>query len=528
MGIKLASWLMLLLLWSGQAMAAEWIRASELKSVRRATEAEHAQLQQSLRAKQMAYNFESNNYLIHEGDLHIEGHFDCDTVLVVQGKLTVTGLYNDYRSAIGALAVKGDMEVDQLYSWGALYVQDNLRAHGLILTVYNDFTFEVGGKVSARALVISDKFNDYRAGEIGVVLSDDAEPEQVLQGLRQFVPELYSGADHLDVGEDGQYSELRFDDDAALKRMTAAQPIFRQSPAGEALGQQINQALSADVKSDALLALIKTDRLLAQLISARAELPKALVQQLLQLGDATINAWLAQSHPDLVQKATTQTLSPELAQRLAANPSTPFATLETLAKHGDPAVRAQLAEHETLPDQAQTRALMSDLLGDAEPSVVAAILGKFAHLSAFGWEVPETKIDGLIAAAQPAVLEALAGAHLNAKQVDQLIDSLKPAGLNTLAGSLREQAERRRPTRLSVAQIDGFALRIIALPAVKDTWVSFHSDAFLALSPALQASQFEATMARRVLDPDRIAEHTRSLDVMQALRDLSLQQSCQS
>lgn len=511
-----------LLLWSVQSLAAEWIVASELTSTRRATEAEFKALQQQLRSKFISYNFESSDYLVHEGDLSIDGNFDCDVLLVVQGKLTVKGLYNDYRSNIGALVVQGDMAVDQLYSWGALYVQGDLNARGLVLTVYNDFTFEIGGKVNARALVISDKGNDYRAGKLEVELTDDSDSAQRLMALRQFVPELYAGVDHLELDE--EFEQLRFDDSAAVKRLNAGLPVFREQVADAELGVRINRALSPELTVQEQIKLAGADLLLAQLIAARDDLSAAVAQTLVQRNDPTVNAWLAQSHPKLVQRQT-QSLTPELAQRLAENPATPLETLKQLAAHSDPKVRSQLVEHNALPDQVEGRALMSRLLADPDPSVQAAVLSKFAHLSAFGWELSDDKLEALIKAGNPAVLDALANAYLSAKQSDELIKRLTPAGLNALANSLREQARRRRPTRLSAAQIDGLALRIIALPALKDTWSSFHSDAFLALSPALQTRQLAAGIERRVFDPDRIAEHTHSLAVMTELRDLSLQHS---
>ena len=82
--------------------------------------------------------------------------------------------------------VEGDMRAHDVYSWGAIHVAGQMTVRDVLMTVYNDFTFEVDGEVNARLLLVSDKSSDYREGEIGVaiVVVREGAPAPTLEELR--------------------------------------------------------------------------------------------------------------------------------------------------------------------------------------------------------------------------------------------------------------------------------------------------------------------------------------------------------
>jgi hypothetical protein len=178
----------------------------------------------------------SGGWYHHEGDLVLPGDTDLDISLVVEGDLVVHGFLDDHVSGTGLLVVLGDLVVRDLVSWGALHVEGDLWAHGLVHGYYNDFTFEVGGAVHARALVLHDKSADYRAGrleaEIGSYCPDCG---QLRAARRILVPQVYDGwrkraaAGRPPKLDRPSYSRVR-------KRLHAGLPLFRdqdpRSPSG--------------------------------------------------------------------------------------------------------------------------------------------------------------------------------------------------------------------------------------------------------------------------------------------------------
>ncbi|MES2818614.1 MAG: hypothetical protein V4812_06450, partial [Pseudomonadota bacterium] len=208
---------------------------------------------------------------LHRGDLHIDGSLDNRHALVVDGNLTINGDYDDYTSGIGMLVVLGELRVDNLMSWGSVYVDSDLQARGLVIAEYNDFTFEVKGKVNARGLVIHDKSSSYENGQLGFVYDDMAgtDAEQAALAVRQLVPELY---DVSEFAEDNPLGSPNYEQ--AVARMRAGQPLFRQQPATASLIQDLSAAL--DASGTGKVALIGRDPLLDRVLAAHAALEEPL------------------------------------------------------------------------------------------------------------------------------------------------------------------------------------------------------------------------------------------------------------
>lgn len=283
--------------------AREWTRASQLPGLQPATAAQIKLFRHKLGGTMMKDYIERGSHvLVHEGDLRIDGNLDNDAILVVQGDLEVTGMYDDYRADIGILVVFGDLRVADAYSWGAMYVQGDLHANGLVMTVYNDFTFELGGAVHARGLVVSDKSADYDRGTLGFALDDmgGSTEADIVAALRAVEPDLFTAPGHLDLYS-GALDELQFDHDAARDRLADGGIVFRASPASAELPAWTSQAIAEDSDAETLDALIGRDPLVDQLIASRGGLTPAIARRLATTDDATVHAWLAQTAPDALR-----------------------------------------------------------------------------------------------------------------------------------------------------------------------------------------------------------------------------------
>lgn len=484
-----------LALGSGAPSAAGWQTASSLPDTHVASAAERAAIVAALGNNLVAYNFEGDSTIrIHEGDLHIEGNLDNDALLVVRGNLVVDGMYDDYRSDIGVLVVLGDMQVRDVYSWGAMYVQGDLAATGLLMTVYNDFTFEVDGKLDARALVVSDKSADYNDGAIGMAWTDDRDEADIARALRTLQPELFTRPAHLELDEDSDAYSFEFDEEYARDRLAAGDTVFRPEPADEALLQWAEAAIDPATSTGDLDALIGKDALIDQLIAARPELPRALATRLLAGGDHVVLGWLGQTAPQVVLAADAKAMTPDAAAALVGHADTTEVDLQRIAAHADPQVRIVLAER---PELSAT--LINRLAADTHAAVRAAVIG--AYFNALELE-PDVLKARLADDAQP-VRDALAGARLDANQARALLPGLSEQGLRDFARLLREQARGARPTALDAAGIVAVADAVLARKQHDAA-----TDAFMSLPAATQLERLDAMVEAKSLDLAQMLEHS--------------------
>lgn len=129
------------------------------------------------------------------------------------------------------LVVLGDLVVRDLVSWGSVYVAGDLRAEGIVYGYYNDFTFEVEGKVHARALVLYDKSASYRAGELEVEVEVESysPPKEQLRAARYiFVPQVYDGG--AKRARQGRPPKLRRPSyQRVCRRLREGKPLFRSA-----------------------------------------------------------------------------------------------------------------------------------------------------------------------------------------------------------------------------------------------------------------------------------------------------------
>lgn len=218
---------------------------------------------------------------IHHGDLVIEGPFDNSDSLIVDGSLTIKGDYDDYGKGIGLLVVFGSLKVGTVMSWGSIYVGGDVDSSGVVYTHYNDYTFEVVGKVNARGIVVDDKSSDYTAGKVDFELSSEAGLRErgTDMALRMLVPELF------DVGELEYTPEWGFDampdSDTAHKRVRGGQRLLRRRPAPASMIEALKLAMRSGLDEAQRVPLIGVDPLVRRVLAAQPDLQPAVRKALL-------------------------------------------------------------------------------------------------------------------------------------------------------------------------------------------------------------------------------------------------------
>lgn len=488
----------------------DWISASRLPGLQPLSAERHAALQPLLTGTPIIYMFDEGpeHWQLHEGDLEVAGSLDLDVMLVVTGSLRIAGSLDDGHGS-GHLIVLGDLAADNVVSWGALQVGGDLNARGVVYAYYNDFSFGVRGKVNAAGLVVYDKFNGYSAGTLGFDLGDGNGGEgadiEAGKALRLLQPALLTDPEVLELDEYSSLGSLIPDFALVRKHVLAGQPLLRETPASVELPAQAAAAIAADTPVETLRALIGKDVLLAQLIAARLEVPKALHADLLAVDDPVVQRWMAQVAPAASFAQRRSTLTPEVASTLATHPDTDAAALASIAGDRDPAVRLTLADRDILAQD-----LREQLANDTDATVRAAFLDNTLSAATRAKRVADESL---------AVRRVVAGLSLDAAQTRRLLAETDRELRLALARSLHAQAEFRAPAHMDAAERSAIAAELL------DGLDGFRGEdydrrelatvAFLALTPEAQAARFDALL--RQLDLDRVAEFTPSVAVMQRL-----------
>jgi hypothetical protein len=493
------------------ASAASWIDIASVPGVRVADKAERARFVKQFASAQIAYNFDDANtrVLLHEGDLAVDGNLRSGDIVVVTGNLTVAGNYHDYQDGIGVLLVVGNMQVDNLYSWGALYVGRDLNAKGLVLTVYNDFTFEVAGKVNARALVVSDKSGEYTLGNTPAEISDNASKAKHAMALRTLLPEFFTNPDQLEreAGDAMSFDYLGFDDGRAEERIQESGKLFRDQLAGAELTADADLALAGDTPVETQLALLQRDLLLAQLVASNPELNTALHAPLLAINDATVNEWLAINAPDAaLPKLDDSALTRAVAERLIANGKPSAEIIQRLAASKSPDVRGVLAGGPEL-----AAVLANQLANDTDAGV------RFHAVREQRYLLSRETIAARVTDSDVHVLDVLAHVPLEFAQTKALIPKLSSDGLVHLAQSLFTQATGAQPSLMNLEQqveIAQILLKTVKLDDVKNV--------YLVLPEPQQLELFDALIEAQRIDVGHVAEYTRSTAIMRKVADLAL------
>lgn len=295
------------------AVAIPTISTEQLPGLRPATVEERAGISEVLNGTNILYDFARGEFQVHDGDLHVPGHFVASDWLLVRGDLRVDGVYDDSRGwSYGLVAVLGDMKAEHISSKASLYVQGDLRVDGVIVTSNNDFSLEVGGLLHASGLVVEDKGAYYKTGELGFLFDDDYfghdEPtEEELQrfenGLRRLRPELISSPrGRNEIGPRESIHQQPVDHDAVRKAMHEGRPLLRATEAPADMPRWLKTAIDFETDEASLLALIGKDPLVDQLMAAREQLSATVAEALARGGDPIVLEWLSQSYPKIAER----------------------------------------------------------------------------------------------------------------------------------------------------------------------------------------------------------------------------------
>jgi len=286
--------------------ASEWQSYKDIPNLRVSTSEDKAWLA-DIEKGMISYDFQDRDFLIHEGDLTIDSNFIATGNLVVKGNLTINGMYDDmeglsrnFRTGYGFTIVLGDMNVENIYSWGSLDVNGDLYASGLILAIYNDFYFGVTGNVNAKGIIVQDKLAEFNRGEIGFAFLDqlyneDRDSDLLENGFRQLLPKFISDPEFRDA-IDPDYATLAsqpVDSDGLRQHLMDGKPVLRETPAPPELPIWIATAISMETSKADLLDLIGKDPLVDQLIAARYDLPRKVKKALKKTEDPIVLKWLS-------------------------------------------------------------------------------------------------------------------------------------------------------------------------------------------------------------------------------------------
>lgn len=480
--------------------AVNWIDIAKLPNVREASKSEIADFRKTYGKSSGEYNLTQDDVriLVHEGDLTVNQSVASGDIVVVKGDLKINGNYHDYMGGgIGVLFVDGSMEVDNLYSWGALYVAKDLHARGVVLTVYNDFTFEVMGHVIASAVIVSDKSSDFKVQGKVAQIGEHASADGYALALRVLRPELFANTARFKFEYDR--SGLRFDDQMGQKYIRTGQSLLRDKPAAPTLTAQLKQAVAAKTSVATLKTLIGQDPLLAQVIAARPDNNIELFDLLFATNDTVVREWLAAVHPiRLLSRINDREITGPIARQLVktaiADPTT-----ARFAKSKDPAVRAALAQVKTLDRQ-----WVNALANDRDESVRYEII--LNHAPRLASSTIEKRLTDV-----PKVLGALVLAPLTADQLNQVLPKLDQGSVAPLAHRLKDWRLGDAATPLSSAEIDHLALRLLA----DRRNVVGRNEAFLALSGKAQVANFDKQISDRKIRIGSIARSTHSVAVLE-------------
>lgn len=151
-------------------------------------------------------------WMIFDGDLLLPTDVYNDMGLIVTGNLSIHGTYDDYaQGQIGSLVCTGSLWAENVFSWGSIFLKDDLLVDGVLCTYYNDFSFELLGNARARAILIDDKAANEFAYKAEVYVHTH-DGDDALKGMRKSKKLFVQLAFEPDFdGEDSipQYDRLR-------------------------------------------------------------------------------------------------------------------------------------------------------------------------------------------------------------------------------------------------------------------------------------------------------------------------------
>ena len=435
----------------------------------------------------------------HRGDLVLDRPLSNGHALIVEGNLRIRGSYDDYRNNIGQLVVLGDMQVENVVSWGSLAVAGQLQAEGLVFAYYNDFTFDAKS-VAARALFVYDKSGSVGKVDAPIWISSEkgARKGSVQRAVQTLMPELVLPA-LADADDEALTDGIYPDFDQLQRRIAAGEPLFRSQPGADTLLADLRLARGERISAAQIDTLAGKDRLLAATLADREDLSPASQNRLLATRDPFVLDRLARN-----PATTTAVLeriaavSAPLASVVITHPKAPAALVSKLAASGPADVRRTSAGRGDLPaDQ------LTQLAKDRDASVRLALVKGNGH------RLPAPVLAQLVADTEPKVRAAVLDhelLRLSAPALARLAKDPASEVRIALARRLLRQTRWEQLPELPLSELEALALSLAEDPegAVANT-------ARLALAPGEQERRWQkGTPAARAARASALAGTTRS------------------
>lgn len=289
---------------------------------------------------------EKYSWRIHDGDLRLPGNVVNDINLIVMGDLIIDGWYDDF-DCEGFLAVFGAMRCQHLLSRSMMFVTEDLLIEGLNYQDYNDWCFECGGQVAARAFICYDKqciFDRERAVFEGYWDFNDGFKENHRNPYEML---------GLEVDDEGDLEKL-ITQHVKTAEARGCSPFTFPGPKAPAWREALHPATT----------------------------PERLTEL------AASHAWDVAMRPQLAPKLQ-DTLGrhddARLRWAIASAPGASESTLRRLATDAEPMVRAAVANHANCPED-----LRVAFAGDPAPNVRAATVNAHGEAATVAVVLPRS------------------------------------------------------------------------------------------------------------------------------------------
>ena len=459
------------------------VKSSDLEGLAALTPEDRARIAALLDGSTMSYTFEDDEvaWRIHRGDLDIADDFINEHALVVDGNLTIDGLYDDYAASYGGpLIVLGELRAEHVFTWYGMWVKETIEVEGLLYGYYNDWATESGG-VEARGVIMDDHSADLGRVTAAFELYDGLEDE--LEGpIRHLVPEVYANLTALEIGDDFPDPYALYPDYEAARAIAwAHQPLFRSEKADGRLMSSLRSAAADNVSATQLRSMVGFDPLVDRVIAARPKLPEAVIEALLTRSEETVRSLLASQVTDLNKFGGAKRVSPKVAASLVANSDTTRGQLRALTESPDAQVRRALTDRVDLPVD-----LLERLAADADAGVRSSLVQKYDN----GARLASATVARLADDGDRDVREAVAMAHLTTEAARKLVADTDREVRSALAYSLVRIIDHPNP-RITESERHALATTLFdnAIEAGDGDLVN---SAFMALPESRQLSVLEA------------------------------------
>lgn len=262
----------------------------------------------SIATSEIKFHLEQDfDWKIHEGDLRIKANFLNTHALIVTGNLHIDGSYDDNQDGVGMLVILGNMQVENLLSYGTLHVSGSIMASGVIYTYAPNFIFSANS-VSARAFYAADHSTHVSSYKVDYHIDgNDFKIIPTWEKQKTAAFEILS-SDAFDYSEiwyawdhDGGFDKFDVSDSSIRSAIQKDIPIFRsQRAAGLAI--DVKALFDPSTKLAVIKKLMGKDLLLTRIAATHPNLSNALMTELAGVNDIQAKTLLA-SRQDLPGKA---------------------------------------------------------------------------------------------------------------------------------------------------------------------------------------------------------------------------------